>query len=183
MAKVEVGKARSQIENTSDGLRITIPVKKNYFVILFLGFWLCGWVAGEVSALTELINGKGAADGFLFFWLCAWTVGGIFAISTWLWNFKGKEIIIFTGVELQHIRQVAGLRWSKEYELASVRNLRGQAQMSSIIGSRNPMDFWGLTGGSISFDYGHSTHRFGAQLDEAEANYIVSTIKQHYKNL
>jgi len=38
MAKVEAGKGRSQIKETATGLKITIPAKKNYFLILFLGF-------------------------------------------------------------------------------------------------------------------------------------------------
>lgn len=183
MAKVEVGKTRSQIENTNDGLRISIPVKKNYFLLLFLSFWLFGWVFGEGMSLTELTSGKSSADGFLFFWLCAWTVGGVFAIGTWLWNLKGKEVININSIELQHIRQVMGLRWSREYELSSVTNLRTQAPAYSMFGSRGGMDFWGLAGGVIAFDYGPNTYRFGVQLDEAEANHIVSVVKQRYKNL
>ena len=52
-----------------------------------------------------------------------------------------------------------------------------------MFGTRNGMEFWGISGGSVVFDYGHSTHKFGAQLDGAEANHIVTTTKQRYKNL
>ena len=50
-----------------------------YASLLFLIAWMCGWVFGEVSALTEVLKGK--AGGFLIFWLIGWTVGGIFCAA------------------------------------------------------------------------------------------------------
>ena len=184
MAKVEVGKGRSQIEETPSGLRITIPAKKNYFLILFLAFWLVGWAFGEITALAQVLNPEsGAPKLFMLAWLCGWTVGGAFAIYAWLWNVKGQEIVNLSSTELQHVRRLPFFQRSKEYDLSAVSKLRAQAPDRSIFGTRNGMEFWGISGGSVVFDYGHSTHKFGAQLDEAEANHIVTTIKQRYKNL
>lgn len=184
MAKVEVGKGRSHIEQTPSGLRIIIPAKKNYFLLLFLTFWLAGWAFGEVTALAQVLNPEsGAPKLFMLVWLGGWTVGGAFAIYAWLWNLKGQEIINLSGSELQHIRRLPLFQRSKEYDLSSVSKLRTQVPDSSAFASRNGMEFWGISGGSVAFDYGHSTHKFGVQLDEAEANHIVTTIKQRYKNL
>lgn len=184
MARVEVGKGRSQIEETLLGLQITIPAKKNYFLILFLAFWLVGWAFGEVTVLAQVLNPENEGPKlFMLAWLCAWTTGGAFAIYAWLWNVKGQEIINLSSTELQHVRRLPIFQRSKEYDLSAVSNLRTQAPNSSLFGSRNSIEFWGISGGSVVFDYGHSTHKFGAQLDEAEANHIVSTIKQRYKNL
>lgn len=184
MAKVEVGKGRSKIENTGSGIRITIPAKKNYFLILFLAFWLVGWVFGEVVVLTQIFNPESDSPKlFMLAWLGGWTVGGAFAIYVWLWNIKGKEIINISSTELQHIRRLPIFQRSKEYDLSSVSRMRVQAQGNPIFGFHNGMEFWGISGGSIVFDYGHSTHKFGAQIDEAEADHIVSTIKQQYKHL
>jgi len=184
VAKVEVGKGRSKIEDAPCGLRITIPAKKNYFLILFLAFWLVGWAFGEVTVIAQVLNSESDAPKlFMLAWLGAWTVGGAFAVYVWIWNVKGQEIINLSSTELQHIRRMPMFQRSKEYDLSAVSNLRTKAPESSMFGSRNSMEFWGVSGGSVVFDYGHSTYRFGAQPDEAEANNIVVTIKQRYKNL
>jgi hypothetical protein len=184
VAKVEVGKGRSQIEDTPSGLRITIPAKKNYFLILFLAFWLVGWAFGEVTALAQVLNPESDAPKlFMLVWLGGWTVGGAFAIYAWLWNVKGKEIINISSLELQHIRSMPVFKRSKEYDLSAVSKLRAQAPGSSLFGAQNGMEFWGISGGSVVFDYGHSTHKFGVQLDEAEAIHIVNAINKRYKNL
>jgi len=184
VAKVEVGKGRSKVEHTISSLQITIPAKKNYFIIVFLGFWLCGWAFGEAAALVKVLSLESyAPELFIVFWLCGWTVGGLFAIYAWLWNVSGKEIIKLTGSELQHIRQVVGIKRSQEYDISSIFKLRVLHQNTSMFGSRNGLEFWGISGGTIAFDYGRSTHKFGAQLDEAEADYILDVIKQKNKNL
>jgi len=41
------------------------------------------------------------------------------------------------------------------------------------------LEFWGIAGGAIAFDYGARTFRFGA-VEEAEANQIVQTIRARY---
>ena len=50
-----------------------------YFVSLFSIFWLGGWFFGFVSAVEQLLAGKGPV-GFLAFWLGLWTLGGLFAV-------------------------------------------------------------------------------------------------------
>lgn len=184
MAKVEVGKGRSQIEVTPSGLRITIPTKKNYFLILFLTFWLFAWSFGEVTVLAQVLNPESEAPKlFILAWLGAWTVVGALAIYTWIWNVMGREIINVSNTELQHIRRLPFFQRSKEYDLSAISRLRAQSSDNSIFSSLNGMELWGISGGAVVFDYGHSTHKFGVHLDEAEASHIVSTIKQRYKNL
>jgi hypothetical protein len=62
---------------------ITVPQPAGgimrYVIGAFLLFWLGGWVAGFVSASSQMLSGK--AGIFLFFWLGAWTVGG--ALAAW----------------------------------------------------------------------------------------------------
>lgn len=182
MAKVEVGKGRSAIEETTSDLQITIPAKKSYLLILFLSFWLVGWAVGEVTALAMILKTE-TPKLFMLAWLGAWTVGGAFAMYIWLWNVMGQEIINLSNTELRHVRRLPVFQRSKEYDLSAVSKLRVQAQNSSMFSAHAAMEFWGISGGSVMFDYGHSTHKFGVQLDEAEANHIVTIIKQRYKNL
>lgn len=188
MAKVEVGRGRSEVERIPGGIKITIPSKKNYLVIGFVGVWLMGWAVGEVVAVASLLGTSSEMDMaaptlFIIPWLIGWTIGGACAVYLLLWNAFGKEIILLRASELQHIRQIPIFRRSREYDLSAVSGLRAQGSGGGVFGTRSPMEFWGLAGGSIVFDYGQSTHRFGAQLDEAEAEHIVAQIKQQFRNL
>jgi len=184
MAKVELGKGRSTVNELPQGIEVIIPAKKSYFVIFFLAFWLVGWAFGEISAIGALLDSENKAPTlFLSAWLGAWTIGGAFAILAWLWNIKGKEVVRVDGIELKHIRDFVLFKRSKEYELAHIKELRANTSNTSMFNINAGMEFWGFTGGSIAFDYGHSTHKFGAGLDEAEAKHIAETIKNRYKIL
>ncbi|MBI3760199.1 MAG: hypothetical protein HY269_10680, partial [Deltaproteobacteria bacterium] len=51
MATVQVPAGRATMSESPDGLLITIPARKNWFIILFMAFWLVGWFFGEVTAI------------------------------------------------------------------------------------------------------------------------------------
>jgi endonuclease V-like protein UPF0215 family len=57
MPIVELPKARYTILEDGTLLRISIPSRKNYFAIFFLGFWLIGWVFGEIMVGGIFITG------------------------------------------------------------------------------------------------------------------------------
>ncbi len=106
---------RFQVESLDTATRITIPSRKNWFIILFLGFWLMGWAFGEIMVLGIIGTSVFAAavgktpdasagflgvSGFLLFWLAGWTVGGGYAIYLFLWQVTGKEVVdvSFSGI-------------------------------------------------------------------------------------
>ncbi|OYU95212.1 MAG: hypothetical protein CFE21_12980 [Bacteroidetes bacterium B1(2017)] len=172
------------INESFEGFEIIIPTKKNWFVILFLGFWLCGWVFGEVFALTMLTGllfGKMEfANLFMLVWLGGWTVGGFFAIKTFLWNLKGKEIITIGMGQLKIEKKGLLLAKPKTYDLIESKNFRAQEDNNGTDG------IWGMqrnsfaafnSGGTIRFDYGLKTIKFAGGIDEAEANYIIEKLK------
>ncbi len=45
------------------------------------------------------------------------------------------------------------------------------------------MEFWGLSGGTITFDYEPGIAKIGLGLDEAEAGHIIQIINARYENL
>jgi hypothetical protein len=190
MATVKVPGARATISESPEGLLITIPAMKNWFLILFLGFWLIGWLCGEVTVIFILIRGhlahganlKGslpvAASLFMLVWLSGWTLGGGFALLTWLWNFAGVELIVLGPSTLATKREVLGIGPPKEYDLQSIGNLRVSVGMSNF---NNPMSqFQTMGGGTIAFDYAAKTFRFGIGLDEAEARQILARFNSRH---
>ncbi len=190
MATIKIPTGRATASETADGLLITIPSRKNWFLILFLGFWLMGWLFGEVTALNQVIRGHSShwastresgpigLNVFLIGWLGAWTVGGGIAIVAWLWNLVGVEKVLLGPSTLITKREVLGLGPAREYELPSVTNLRVNMGFSNTVYRMSPMQM--VSGGIIAFDYGAKTFHFGVGLDEAEAEQIIAQLRSRY---
>jgi hypothetical protein len=163
----------------ADGLAIRIPARCNYLKLAFLSLWLCGWAFGMVMGTFGFFSGmtKNPASGsFMVIWLSAWTIGGGCALFTWLWQLKGCEIITVSPDALSVRHDIFGCGRTKHYDASEIRDLR-VAPFTYIPGDfRNGFAFWGFGGGTIAFDYGYKTFRFGAGIDEAEARIIVDAI-------
>jgi len=176
MARVKVPVARATISESPEGLLITIPAKKNWLVILFLGFWVTGWLFGEGSAIHELLrvhtssgapmnaNTRVGTNLFMMVWLVGWTAGGGFAALVWLWNLAGVERILLGPSTLATKRDILDLRVS-----ASPFNFNNRMSPFQMMNS-----------GTIAFDYGAKTFRFGMGLDEAEAQQIIERLKSRH---
>jgi len=200
MAFEDPGKPRYTKHESARDMTICIPSKKNWFIILFLGFWLVGWVIGEVTAigvlgggLFKIISGalpdattSGAwAFGGLFMiaWLGGWTIGGAFAIYAWLWQVKGVEEIVISYEGLKINKKIPIWTSSKNYRLKDIVSLRVSNSCASIWNMSGGMEFWGITGGKLAFDYGAKTVRFGIGVDEAEAKRIIKDIEMRFPSI
>lgn len=170
---------KAKIDDTFNGLKISIPSKKNWFALLFGTAWLGGWYFGFKTAASILLSGSGhfGADGFLTFWLIAWTVGGFAIITILLWGYFGQEKFILANDEVLFGRSVFGLGTQRKLQAAEIKNVRTEPGRDSWFGG-NGWTFWGLGPGKIKFDYGLKTFSFGLALDDAEANYIAELIKE-----
>ena len=175
MAQISPPGPRANISDSTEGLRISIPAKRRPSINLFLTIWLVGWAAGEWSVIQSLFSSEPAAP-FLMVWLIGWTVGGIFAIGLLLWSLAGAEQILVGHSILSISYQVFGLGPKKEYELSHVQRLRLGAPNTSMFDPRSSLQYWGIGGGLIAFDYGASTVNFGSGIEEAEARQIVERV-------
>lgn len=181
------GAARYDIRDDFATLRIAIPAPRSWLLILFLGFWLTGWAAGEIivgglflRGILAMLSGQtpdiGEGAGMLFMgvWLALWTVGGGFALVTWLWNLAGKETVLVDGEALTIYRTVFGIGTAKRYAAAYVDRLRA---------SEDSADSQGPWSGGLAFDYGGKTVRFGAGLTPAEARDVLARIADRFPAL
>src|ERR671925_2414666 len=115
----------STTQRSADGLEITIPARRNFVLVAFLGAWLVGWSVGEFFAFRELIAGKTDAPAiFLAGWLVMWTIGGATAAYVWLWMLTGKEVVRLRYPALVIKRDLLGFGPAKEFDLSHTRNLR-----------------------------------------------------------
>jgi hypothetical protein len=146
--------------------------------MLFLPVWLAGWAFGEITVLRQLLLGphSGAPDLFMLVWVTGWTLGGGFALATVAWLFAGRERVRVEQGTLTLEQVVGPVGRRRSYDLRQVTGLRAVAQTSQelMAGNMTPFGF-GRTGG-LAFDYGTSTVRWGAGLDEAEARVVVERL-------
>ncbi|HKY71877.1 MAG TPA: hypothetical protein VJL88_08145 [Nitrospira sp.] len=179
MAKIEPTKPRVQISDDRGNLRIVIPVRRNWFHIIFIGFWLCIWI----SAAPQMISGNVKQPAGLLFkpaMLGLWAVATAAAIYIWIWNFLGKEVVLVNMQSLTTRRELGSVGRTREFTLSEIRDLRVSSTFNPADFSSS-LQFWGIGGGSIAFDYGAKTYRFGSGLDDAESKLIINAIKSRFK--
>lgn len=166
----ESGHTKTLIEDSPTGLRVIMPVPRVGCVMVFIGAWMLGWVAGELSALNALFNQGAffsAGTVFLLVWLAGWTVGGVLFGSILLLMVDGREILSFEPGLVR--RRVEFFRWglSWRYPLESVTNLRPTGDESGV------KSF-------VSFDYagpkGDKTIRVGSGLTETTAEKVAERV-------
>jgi len=176
--KIALERMRSRVEETASGVRIVIPSLGSWSLVIFLSVWLCGWTIGEIFAAKALWFGVPSAKGppgfFLVVWLALWTVGGAGALYTWLWTIAGREIVALDGATLSIAREPIPFPSRREFDWSAVRNLR-VSPLFRASNRRSP-----LGAGTIAFDYGPRTFRFGSNLDEAEAAMLIDAIGRRF---
>jgi hypothetical protein len=179
MAFVPVPRLEPHIEpTTGGGFRLTLPKRRSLFPMLFLPVWLVGWAIGEITVLRQLLAGPhlGGPSLFMLVWVAGWTLGGGWALATVAWLVAGRERVRVEQGTLTLEQVVGPVGRHRSYDLRHVTGLRTlpQASHELIAGKMTPFGF-GSTGG-LAFDYGTSTIRWGAGLDEAEASVVVERL-------
>ena len=171
---------RAIINEDFDRIEIVIPGKRNYFVLLFFCAWIVGWFFGETSVLT-MFGRDGAIDLFMIAWLTGWTLGGIFVVSTILFMLLGKETIEAGQGTISIRNQALFFLSPKVYDLNEIKHIRAVEEFSMYngfrFGQRQKGVLSNFNSGTIKFDYGLKTVKFGNDLDEAEARHIIDRLK------
>lgn len=178
--RVNLDNGNAIIENDGVEFKVTVPSKKNIFVILFVLAWLGGWAMGEFMVIGIVLDG--GANPFLLFWLAGWTIGGGFAIFVLSWMLFGKEVVHSDGSYLSIDKCILVFRLNKEYELSHIKNIRIVERDTGLFRQRSVMEFYGLKGGIIHFDYGMKTVQFAFNIDVAEGNHLLNTVFRRIGN-
>lgn len=170
--RVRAEEGNAVVSYEGDKKIITIPTTGSIPVILFMCFWLCGWVFGMFMGIGMLFNGGPAP--FMIIWLTGWTIGGGHAIFTVLWLIAGKEIIEIDRSQIAIRKEVLFLKFSKEYDVKSIKNIRVVDVVDSGYRRRQtPRKQRFKNGGLIHFDYGMKTINFGTNIESAEATHLL----------
>lgn len=186
-------KARTwTLEETTDGPRVVIPAPFLWPVSIFLGFWLSGWTAGEMSAARSLWQLARAADGwlvllpggFLLLWLAGWTAAGVFIWGIFLFSIQGREVVSLNGDKLRvRLETLLGLGWSWYFELARMAPPR--LLVLPVPGNKSP-EFSQAAGealpgySGITISSGAKKWRLGLGLEEAGAKDLLHTLTSRF---
>ena len=168
---VDVPQRRSVVTEEGGVLAIAIPAARHIFPLLFLPFWLFMWYQGETSALRD-VGKHGVLDLFVLVWLTFWTAGGIAAALLWVWMSFGVEVVSLGTSVLSVRRKIGPVGITRDYDLTHVRNLRVSLSQAADPKARQSRSSLVVPFGTIAFDYGAKTIRFGG-VEEAEAAQIV----------
>jgi len=152
------------IERTVEGWEAVFRARGmgRYFIGAFLGFWLCGWAAGEVAVLGilgygvwALANGMPlfaqataeaepastplvavfAVGGFLLVWLGIWTFGGTKAIFQFLRLVVGEDRVVVGRDSLRMIEKAGPFRRTREVPRRDIVRLffKGRSQPALMV--------------------------------------------------
>lgn len=177
---------RAIVRDNYGTMDIVIPVKRQIFVVLFLGFWLCGWLLGEGFAIGALFGFSSFGGGEIFVtlfmgvWLAGWTVGGLFAMRVFFWLLIGREVITVGQGKITISKKGMLFKKPKTYDLNEVKNMSVE-ELASVgnfsYGRRNSFAAM-MNNGIISFDYGLKTVRFAGGIDAAEGKHILKEMRR-----
>jgi len=176
------------MEDLGDKLIISIPSPKYWAMMAFLGLWLILWLAADLFVLWLMIFGGSDAPpaAILLIWWLFWTIGGGLALYQFAWQVSGKEVVEVANQSIKLSQVCLGIHPSKEYSASHIRDLRVS---SSNVNLNHPMLQWTYfynqpwyhnMSGSLAFDYGARTFRFGMSIDEAEAKQIIAEIQEKF---
>ena len=175
---------RLTINQYPEGVEVIISARRSPFVNFFLLVWMIGWSLGEIEIIGNFLNYEGETpDAFMVFWACGWTLSGLLAVFIWLWNVKGREIVRISDRELVRSREYVFFSRSNKYTTELISDLRLTDNSPYALEMSGGMEFWGLSGGMISFNYGPAIYKFGLGIDETEATRIIETIKVRFESL
>ena len=189
---------KSEIVN--DEIVVTIPVKKRWFEIIWFIWCLIIttpllYFFGKIVIILLLISvglygNASSADygdttyspgaiGALLIPVAIFLPTELLIIYSLVWRFGGKEIVSANKDLFVVTRNLFGWKSYKAYKTSDISALR----------ISRPIDHWteifsgfrrilGLAG-TVAFDYGAKTFRFGDGIDEAEGRQIIKKIQSH----
>jgi len=161
-----------------NGVELHIRAQKDWGSLIFLPLWLTFWTFGGLKAMSWVVEPRSSApNAFIALWLVGWACGEVWATYTWFWIAFGKEIVQLKEGSLDVKRDVLGFGRNRRFPLSAVKNLRASGIFPSSSNWENMLIQMRLRGGTVAFDDGEKTIRFGIQLSEPESREVVDALR------
>jgi len=122
--------SRWSVEDGPQWSRFIVRPTRLWPIAIFLGAWLAGWTAGEVSAVRALAGIHGSLvgvlllGGFLVLWLAGWTAAGVFCWSIFLYSLFGFEEVSLEPGLLRLRWRALCFYWTREFDAREIGGFR-----------------------------------------------------------
>ncbi len=162
---------RSTIKRDFDGLHISIPAKRKWWLVGGNIVFLAGWLFFEKFAFDILLSSGGVWIIGLFMVFITTLIGatGIYSL---IWQLSGEEQIHLKKGQLVQTNRTAFWKRQKTYDLDRIKNLKLAPEE---IGQK--IDPHPAIGGKIQFEYEGRLVHFCAQVSDEEAAHILEKLK------
>ena len=170
------------MNDKNGSFRVTLPARKNFFLLGVLTLWLALWGGGVAVVVSALLRGEIKEVGFfvVFFllaWLAGWSLGGGLALYGLLWMGFGRETIAATPEQITLTRCIGGYQRVSRYEVAKIRSLRlvePKQGMTDFLLSLRP---FGIGNGLLTFDCGTKVVTFAEGSDRTQAQRLLDELR------
>jgi hypothetical protein len=171
---------RAIVEDTPASVKITIPVKRNFVALFFIGFLLLNWGVGLAVICFGLK--QVAAEPFILLPFGIMLIPYVFVFRAFWLILRGKEIVEVSDGVVHIAKPSLFFKKPKTYDLKECINFRIQ---ENVPYAYSPMrtaftPFIYSNTGLIVFDYGMKDVRFGNGIAAAEARYIFDVLNSRF---
>ena len=137
------------------------------------------WTIAGLIAISVVLSGQPVeARREWIIWLCAWLPVELVVSYVWMWWNTGLEIITIDHGILTIEWSILDYGWKKAYAISRISHLRTQGPFGSPTAWASGPAEWGVSGGTIAFDYNGKTKRFGIHLIEPDATELACRLNQ-----
>ena len=169
----KASRRRIRIKNEFQSLRIEIPVKTKWFIIVLLLIFNLKILFSVFSkslkySMEDLFYDMEYALYLMFTVLVIFVLGSVLVT---LWLLFGKEVIHVEKGILKIKKSLFGIGNQKAYEINKIKNMRIEIQKE--------MESKNRENGKIKFDYDNKTIRFASDVDDVEAEKILDALKNN----
>ena len=172
---------RAIITETDNGIVITVPAKKDGFVLFVVSLWFIACVAVLIYGPAKTLGtaGEDAPAWLVYVWIIGTAWFTFLALTTWWWSLNGKEVITLSPDALT-IDKKGSVAKPEIYNLKEAKNFRAipDPVKPGNFGTGRIARPWNFAAdGTIKFDYGQKTIKFGDRLSQAEGEYILEQLR------
>lgn len=181
----KTSKGISKITELDKGYIIEIPSRFDIRTLLFI-LGASGFIIYQINNTIFKLIPMMIKSGFTFGSIISLVVmflifsGMIFLIINMImYLFKGKEVILIDGDKMTIRSEGDFFGGKREFDLTEIKNFSSNFQnRRGYYGGMN-YNMFGKKNrtGTIKFDYGMKTYRFGIWMEEAEGRYILDLLR------
>ena len=176
-------KGRAIVEETDDGLRITIPTKRSFGQVLVSLFFFLFWILTEISLIALIYHvafgtpkGNPPPLAACLLFLTLWSLMGLWIVVYFSWALLGKEIVTMSAQEMTVGKAILAFEKKKSYDLGKIKHLRPSPLVYDVQ-SKSAGPF---PSGNIAFDHGAETVRWGEDIGEEEARALSNFLLHEF---